>query len=586
MAKRGAIVRRLGAVETLGSITVICADKTGTLTKNEMTVRRIAILPDRALDVEGLGYAPEGTIVERGRPVAALDPQLDALLTASVLCNDALLEAPATPADPWRVIGDPTEGALVVLARKAGLDEEELRRRSPRVAEQPFSSASKRMATVHRMDGKLVTYVKGAPEAVLPHCGMTDELRQRAQEVTLELASDALRVLAVARIEGVDASGGLDGLAGRMTLLGLLGQIDPPRAETKKAIEDCRAAGIRPVMITGDHAATARAIALDLGLMAEGDRTMDGRELAHASDAELDAAVTHVSVYARVEPADKLRIVGALQRAGAVVAMTGDGVNDAPALVHADVGVAMGRSGTEVAKQAAKIVVTDDDFATIVAAVREGRVVYANLRKVILLLLSTSIAEVVVLTLALLLGYPPPFFAVQILWNNLVTEGVITVNLVLDPPEGDEMARPPTPLDEPLVNRSMLRRIALMTSAIVVSTLGWFIIRVESGVPFRQAQVEAFTVLAVCEWYNVLSCRSEHRTALSSSIFRNRYLLAGLVVGNLLQVLVIFAPPMNRLFHTQPFDLAQVTVIGVVASLVLWAEEIRKFFVRRALHDR
>jgi Ca2+-transporting ATPase len=304
------------------------------------------------------------------------------------------------------------------------------------------------------------------------------------------------------------------------------------------------------------------------------------------TDAELESRIERVSVFARVHPAQKLRIVEAYQRRGEVVAMTGDGVNDAPALVRADVGVAMGGAGTEVAKDAAKIVVTDDDFATIVAAVEEGRIAYRNIQKVILFLFTTSVAEVTVLLAAMLIGFPPPFAAVQILWNNLVTEGVITVNLIMEPPEGDEMRRPPIPRDEPLLTRALLRRIAFLTPAIAASTLAWFALRVSGGVPLAQAQSETFTLLVVCEWFNVLNCRSETRSALDLGLLRNPWLLGGLALGNLLQVGVIYLPPLSRLFHTVPFGWREALAIGVVGSLVLWVEEARKAVARRRLRRR
>jgi Ca2+-transporting ATPase len=308
---------------------------------------------------------------------------------------------------------------------------------------------------------------------------------------------------------------------------------------------------------------------------------VDGPELDRMSDAELSGRLEGISVFARVHPAQKLRIVDAYQKRGEVVAMTGDGVNDAPALVKADVGVAMGLTGTEVAKDAAKIVLADDDFATIVAAVEEGRVVYRNIKKAILLLFSTGSAEIAVLVLAMLLGHPPPFAAVQILWNNLVTEGVIVVNLIMEPAEGDEMRRRPISPDEPLLTRTLLARMAVMTPAIVAATLGWFVLRTAAGLPEAQVRTETFTLLAVCEWFNVLNCRSERRSALSLGLLRNPWLLGGLVVGNLLQVAVVFWTPLGRVLHTVPFDLRTVLMLGVVGSLVLWVEEIRKLVARR-----
>jgi Ca2+-transporting ATPase len=349
----------------------------------------------------------------------------------------------------------------------------------------------------------------------------------------------------------------------------------------KDAVARCREAGIKPVMVTGDHKATGYAVARELGIARGGDAAVDGRELERMSEAELADRIEEISVFARVHPAQKLRIVGAYQKRHEVVAMTGDGVNDAPALVKADVGVAMGVTGTEVAKEAAKIVIGDDNFATIVAAVEEGRVVYRNIKKVVLYLFSTSIAEVLVLLVALILGYPPPLAAVQILWINLVTEGTVTVNLIMEPAEGDEMKLRPISTTEPLLTRILLSRMAFMTPAIAASTLGWFIHRLSVGLPFAQVQTESFTVLAVCQWFNVLNCRSERRSALSWSILENPWLIGGLVVSNLLQVAVVFYRPLGDVFHTVPFSLQEVVAIGAVASLVLWVEELRKLVVRR-----
>jgi len=321
--------------------------------------------------------------------------------------------------------------------------------------------------------------------------------------------------------------------------------------------------------------------AKELGIARDGDGAVDGRELEQMSDTELADRIKGISVFARVHPAQKLRIVGAYQKQHEVVAMTGDGVNDTPALVKADVGVAMGITGTEVAKEAAKIVIGDDNFATIVAAVEEGRVVYRNIKKVVLYLFSTSVAEVLVLLIALILGYPPPLAAVQILWINLVTEGTVTVNLIMEPAEGDEMQQKPISPREPLLTRVLLTRMAFMTPAIAGSTLGWFVYRLSLGVPFPQVQTETFTVLAVCQWFNVLNCRSETRSALNLSILKNPWLIGGLVLGNVLHAAVVFLPALNDVFHTVPFSLKEVVAIGAVASLVLWVEELRKLIVRR-----
>jgi Ca2+-transporting ATPase len=339
-------------------------------------------------------------------------------------------------------------------------------------------------------------------------------------------------------------------------------------------------AGIRPIMVTGDHKLTGLAIARELGIARDGDRAVDGAELERMDEAELQAGLDRIAVFARVHPAQKLRIVEALQARGDVVAMTGDGVNDAPALARADVGVAMGITGTEVAKSAAKIVITDDNFATIVSAVEQGRVVYANLKKVILYLFATSIDEVVVLLLALLLGYRLPLAAVQILWINIVTEGTLTINLVMDPPDGNEMRRPPVPRDDALIDRAMLGRVVLMGAAAVLATFGWFVWRQAADVPFDIVRTETFTLLAMCQWFNALNCQSSTSSALRLGLLRNRWLLGGMAMSVALQGAVLYWAPLNAMFHTVPIPLADLLPIVAVASLVLWAEELRKLIVR------
>lgn len=569
MARQRAIVRQLSAVETLGSTTVICTDKTGTLTKNEMMVAAVVLADGSELRVSGSGYAETGSIEPpRGDGLAEL-------LRACVLCNDAHLDAGETP------LGDPTEIALLVLARKGGLDPDEVRTAYPRRGELPFDSSAKMMATEHTGAGGPFVVIKGAPEVIVEHCaGAPSWVRASADA----LATRALRVLAFAVIDGELGTGGFAALGRRARFIGLVGQIDPPRAEAAVAVARCRAAGIRPVMITGDHPATGLAIARTLDIARDGDGVLDGKSLARLPEDELAARIATVSVFARVHPEQKLRIVRALQDRGEVVAMTGDGVNDAPALVKADVGVAMGKSGTEVAKEAAKIVIADDNFATIVSAVEQGRVAYRNIKKAILLLFSTSLAEVLVLLAAMVLGYPAPFAAVQILWNNLVTEGLITVNLVLEPPEGDEMTRPPIARSEPLLSRALLLRMAALVPTIVGVTLGWFVMRTQAGIPVAQVRTETFTLLVVCEWFAVLACRSATASAFKRSLLRNRWLLGGLVAANLLQVAAVFFGPLSDTLHTVPFDLDIVVELGLVGSIVLWVEEIRKWFVRRRAH--
>jgi magnesium-transporting ATPase (P-type) len=597
MAGRRAVVRRLAAVETLGSTTVICTDKTGTLTANEMTVTAVWLSGVPLMEVTGAGYAPSGDIHQGSEaPAAEANVRLRDLLETGVLCGDGELRAPAGADGGWQAVGDPTEVALVTVAMKGGLDPSAVRARHPRTAEIPFDPGAKMMATQHGAGAEARVLLKGAPEEILDLCAyvrgpgglvpLDENQRSEIRAVAQQLASRALRLLAFAVVEGEPLRGpGFDDLRGKACLLGLMGQMDPPRPEVRDAVARCRQAGIRPVMVTGDHRATGLAIALELGIVDRNDPpevAVDGRELEAMTDAALAERIARISVFARVHPAQKLRIVQAYQKRGEVVAMTGDGVNDAPALVAADVGVAMGKTGTDVAKQAAKIVVTDDNFATIVAAVEEGRVVYRNIKKAILLLFTTSLAEVLVLLLALLLGYPPPLAAVQILWNNLVTEGVITINLIMDPAEGDEMRRGPVHPGEPLISRGLLGRAALMTPTIVACTLGWFVWRTAAGVPLAVAQSETFALLAVCEWFNVLNCRSERRSALSLSLLKNPWLIGGLVLGNLLQAAVIYVPALNGIFHTVPIGWKQFLLIGLVGSTVLWVEELRKLLARRA----
>jgi Ca2+-transporting ATPase len=588
MAARGAIIRRLAAVETLGSTTVICTDKTGTLTRNEMTVAALW-LPDaraghgRELALTGTGYAPRGELQFEGHSIAP-DDAVHALLRAAVLCNDAELLPPEDERTAWSVLGDPTEGALIVAAAKLGLDAAAEREHAPRDAELPFDADRRLMATCHRpAAGDALVIVKGAPESVLRLCahGATIAPARHAAE---QMAARALRVLAVAsggqadRWNGDD--GTLDALAGKLQLLGLIGQIDPPRDEVHRAVADCRAAGIRPIMVTGDHQLTGLAIAQQLGIARGGDGAIDGVALERLNETELDDRLDRLAVFARVQPAQKLRIVQALQRRGEVVAMTGDGVNDAPALARADVGVAMGITGTEVAKSAARIVITDDNFATLVGAVEQGRVVYANLKKVILFLFATSVDEVLLLLLMLLAGLPLPLAAVQILWINIVTEGTLTINLVMEPPEGDEMRRAPVPRDDALLDRTMRWRIVLMALATVVVCGGWFAWRHAAGVPLEPLRTEVFTMLAMCQWFNVVNCQSALRSALRLGVLRNPWLLGGLAISVALQFAVLYVPAMNTLFHTVPLALADLLPIAALASVVLWVEELRKLAAR------
>jgi len=593
MARRGAIVRRLAAVESLGSTTVICTDKTGTLTRNEMTAVAVWLPDGRTLSVGASGLAPSAEIRNGDAPIpVGSDAALTAALEAAALCNDARLLPPDDAERRWHAIGDPTEAALLALSLQGGVDPAAVSLRFPRSGEVPFDASAKMMATEHRGPGGPLVVVKGAPEAVLPLCGqvlrdgsardLSDQERKDAARAAETLATQALRVLAFARApgplpEGDDPWGPL---RGRMQLLGMVGEIDPPREDAAQAVRDCRTAGIRPVMVTGDHRLTGVAIARSLDIARDGDLVLDGAELARLSADDLQRDVPRVAVFARVHPEQKLRIVEALQARGEVVAMTGDGVNDAPALARSEVGVAMGRSGTDVAKQAADVVLTQDDFSSIVAAVAEGRLVYRNLRKALLLLLSTGLAEILVLLGALVAGMPFPFVAVQILWNNVVTEGTITVNLAMEPAEGDEMTLPPTAPDAPLLGRALLGRIAWLGAVITVVSLGFFTWEVSRGRPLAEARTAAFTLLAFCEWANVLNVRSETRSILSMPIWKNRWLLGGLAASVALQAAVLYWPPLMRLFRTVHLPAGEIGRLALLGCIVVLAEEVRKAIVR------
>jgi calcium-translocating P-type ATPase len=580
MAKKGTVVRKLSAVETLGSTTIICTDKTGTLTKNEMTVTKIYLAEsDLDINVEGVGYEPNGKLL-----VQSNSAELDKMLLTLILCNDSTLIPPQGNQTQWSILGDPTEAALLTLALKAGIDINQVKIDHPRISEIPFDSETKMMCT----ENGSTVYIKGAPEQLLSLAGpLSPEKRNRILKKAQEMADQSLRVLAIGIIPNshIDLEKSYSYFQNQLVFLGLVGELDPPRDEVKHSVKKCLDASIKPVMVTGDHKSTALTIAKSLGIYRLNDLAIDGAELELMSDKELHEKIDKISVFARVHPAQKMRIVQTFQDKGNIVAMTGDGVNDAPALIKANVGVAMGITGTEVAKEAAKIIITDDNFSTIVAAIAEGRLVYQNIKKLLLFLFVTSIDEVIILFLALISGYPPPLAAVQILWINLVAEGALTINLIMEPAEGDEMKRIPVSINEPLLNSPLLKRIPLMVIASVASTYGWFIYRTSMGLPSSQVQTETFTVLGVSQWFNVLNCRSETRSALSRSLFKNPYLLGGLALANVMQVLVIYWRPLGNFFHTVPIPLTEFFAIGVVASLVLWVEEIRKYIIRKKINS-
>jgi P-type Ca2+ transporter type 2C len=587
MAKRNALIRRLPATETLGSVTVIGSDKTGTLTKDEMTARKLLVAGE-LVDVSGAGYAPEGSFSYRGAPYEP-SPALLEILRGAVLASDAQLVGGDGNGE-WEIRGDPTEGALVVAAAKAGLDKRELDARCPRVGEIPFTAESKRMTTLHETSDGVVAYTKGAPEIVLESCArqltaegeaaLDDEGRAAVLATAQELAGDALRVLAVARKQ--DAT--LEAAEQDLTFVGLIGMIDPPRPEARDAIEICRRAGIKAVMITGDHPATAQAIASELGLLGSG-RVVTGIELEAMDDDELARDVDEIEVYARVSPAHKLRVVTALQEQGHSVAMTGDGVNDAPALKKADIGIAMGITGTDVTKEAAAMTLTDDNFASIVAAVEEGRRVFGNIKKYLMYLLSANLGEVGLLLAASVAGQPLPLTAVLILYINLATDGLPALALSVDPPEPDLMQSRPRDRAAGIFTRPVLALIALggAWSAAVNTTL--FIWALESGRSLDEAITMTFVSLALIEFIKAYSYRSERHSILRAP-FANRWLNLAVLWELALLGLVVYLPFLQGAFGTVALSADDVVLVLLCAVTILPVLEAGKWLVRRGVFDR
>jgi Ca2+-transporting ATPase len=581
MVKRNALVRRLPIVETLGSTSVICSDKTGTLTRNEMTVRQL-FADERLLDVTGAGYEAGGEILEGGRGIEPPE-SVRALLAAGVLASDArLVSRDGRP----QVEGDPTEGALLVLAMKAGLDPASLNQREPRIAEIPFTSERRRMTTVHQAaDGGSVAYSKGAAEEVLAGCtgqrrsGRDIELtasdRERVRAVEQRMAADGLRVLALARKTGATVEASETG----MTLLGLVAMMDPPRAEAREAVRTCKAAGIRAVMITGDHPLTASTVARELGMLTDG-RVVSGRELEVMSDADLARDVADIVVYARVSPADKLRVVTAWQKRGDVAAMTGDGVNDAPALKKADVGIAMGIAGTDVSKEAAGMTLLDDNFATIVAAVEEGRIVFGNIKKYLMYLLSSNVGEIVLMAGAVLAGLPLPLTAVQILYVNLATDGLPALALAVDPPERDLMRRQPR---NPRAGIFTQPVVTLMVTGGLWSgfvNIGLFTWLLRTARPLEEAMAMTFVLLVVIQFFKAYNYRSDRLSVLQQP-FANRWLNMAVAWELVLLIAIAYVPFLQRAFGTFSFSASDWLLTVALAFSIVPVLEGVKWMVRR-----
>ncbi len=608
MLRRQALIRKLPAVETLGSVTTICSDKTGTLTENRMTVT--------VLDVMGESQQVEA-MFEKGLPV--LDAEfrrqekppvrsLGLLLKAAALVNDAALQEAFSEDDCCKAVGDPTEGALLIAAAKAGLWKDDLDQRWPRVAEAPFTSERKRMTTVHHVNvpvddpsdapwrnSPYVAFCKGAVDemlAITSHVWsgdeavpLNDEFRERIITANNELADDGQRVLGVSfrPLDEVPEKPDEKILETEMTFIGLAAMIDPPRPEVESAVDTSQRAGIRPVMITGDHPLTALRIAKDLGIakadaVAESE-ILSGQQLAKMSSDDLEAVVEDVSVYARVSPEHKLKIVGALQKRGHIVAMTGDGVNDAPALRKSDIGVAMGITGTDVSKEAADMVLLDDNFATIVRAVSEGRTIYDNIRKFIRYTMTSNVGEIIVMLLAPFFGMPLPLTAIQILWINLVTDGLPGLALGIEPPERNTMNRPPHPPDESIFARGLGFDIIWVGPfmgfvSLCVGLWGYL-----TGNPYWTTMV--FTTLTLSQMGNALAIRSDRDSLFSIGLLSNKPMLGAVLLTLILQMFITYWGPAQNLFGTKPLPLPELLISLVASTLVFWAVELEKLIKRR-----
>ncbi|QNG18279.1 cation-transporting P-type ATPase [Rhodococcus triatomae] len=585
MAGRNAVVRRLPAVETLGSVTVICSDKTGTLTRNEMTVQRV-VCADDVFDVGGVGYAPVGEVTRGGSDVPAdNDPTLRLAVLAGVLCNDAKVWPEG---EIWQISGDPTEAALLVLGLKCEQSRATAERGMPRIDEIPFESERRYMATLHRAPGGGRIFLKGAPERVLAYCarqrgrgGDTDIDLEYWRERASAMAGNGLRVLALAYREFGGERLSLEDVESGSTMLALVGILDPPRTEAIEAVRECHRAGIAVKMITGDHADTAQEIGDQMG-MGVGRQPLTGAEIEDLDEDGLRSAATETDVFARASPEHKLRLVTALQDEGHVVAMTGDGVNDAPALTRADVGVAMGLGGTEAAKEAADVVLVDDNFATIAAAVREGRGVYDNIQKFILFMLPTNGGEALVVIWAILFHLTLPLTPAQVLWINLVTASTLGIALAFEPTEDSVMDRRPRPPGRSLLSRFFVWRVAFVSVLMMIGALGLFLWELRNGTDTPVARTIAVNAIVVAEMFYLLNSRHIYGSVLNrEGLFGNRVALAAIATCIVLQMLFTYAPPLQAVFGSaglSPADWAKVLGAGVFVFL---AAEWEKWVVRR-----
>ncbi|HSH35066.1 calcium-transporting P-type ATPase, PMR1-type [Schnuerera sp.] len=594
MVKRNAIVKKLLAVETLGCTTVICSDKTGTLTQNEMTVVKV-FTDNQIFDITGIGYEPKGEFkIDNTTQSPETSQNLNRLLSIGILCNDAVLDKTD---DGYRILGDPTEGALVTLAGKGNMSKEEMNNEFPRIEEIPFDSDRKMMTTVHEnyIPNKLASFTKGAPDIIISKCNsiyidgkivpFTDKLKEKVLNINSEFSKKALRVLAFAFKEYDKLPEKIDSesIEKDMVFLGLVGMIDPPRKEAKEAIKKCNEAGIKAVMITGDYKETAFAIAKELGIAEHEDEAIMGKELDGLSDDELKKLVKQKRVYARVSPEHKVKIINGLKANGEIAAMTGDGVNDALALKRADIGVSMGITGTDVAKNTAEVILTDDNFASIVSAVEEGRIIYSNIKKFVFFLLSCNIGEILIITLSILLGLEVPLIPIQLLWLNLVTDSFPALALGMEKGESEIMRIPPRNPDEPILDRGMVNGIIVQSIAIASGTLlayrwGLKTYGIENLIIPRTI---AFGTLITAELLRAYSSRSEKHTIFEIGVFSNKTLTYATLFSFVLLLIVVYMPFLQTIFHTYPLSLKDWQIVLIHAFLPLVVGEVYKLFLRR-----
>ncbi|MBM0046135.1 cation-translocating P-type ATPase [Anaerococcus sp. mt242] len=585
MVERKAIVKNLVSVETLGSTTAICSDKTGTLTQNEMTITKV-FTDFKEFDVAGSGYTPEGDITLEGETIADHD-QIKLLMTVASLSNDAnLIERNGL----YEITGDPTEGAMLTLAEKWGIVQEDLNEAHPRIDEIPFDSDRKMMTTFHEMDGTYYAMTKGAPDIIIGNSSkimidgkleeFTEDMKRQVLEENTKLAKQALRVMAYAfkpyeTLEGEELT--TENIEREMVFVGLTGMIDPPRPEAKAAVAECHNSGIDVIMITGDYFETALAIAKELGIAEREDQAMQGSDLNNKSEEEIREIVKTKRIFARVSPQNKVQLVNALQANGNVVAMTGDGVNDAPAIKNADIGISMGITGTDVAKDTADMILVDDNFATIVNAVEEGRVIFSNIKKFVGFLLSCNIAEVLIVFLSILFGLPSPLTPIQLLWLNLVTDAFPALALGVEPAEADIMERPPRDPNESILAGETGKNVILQSIAITISVLAAYVIGLNYIFPnnIEGAHTMVFATLITSELLRAFSVRSERYTLKELGWFSNKNLLKANLLSFALLLLVMYVPPLRRLFELQ-FITWEWWIIILLSFLPLIIGEIRK----------